>query len=652
MRRSKSGAAAWHGAGIDGGPPGYLACRGWRLGLVLASLVAGSLAPVVGSVVAQDSWNPFIEPGGLGAQQRRPQRSPNDKATLDPSQPPAPMEGGRGRPGDTPADAPLVAPAVASPEGAGAYLGPRVAVEQTDLPPLDAAGGPEPLPAGAAASARDPQALARLLTEIALPPRSPALAQVLLGLVGPDGPLWGDSTEEIALRSQVLYRAGRIAEADALTRGPAQPQGIIAMLGARHALAAGDRDRACRLAKQALQARGGLPKPVRLEGLAVQGYCGAAQGNVQAASLAAALAREEGGASGETFAALEAVALGEMPQLAAMKRIGVLDWRLAELAGLTDPAALPLDRAEPALLAVLANDNAVAPPARLAAGERAVRANIIDAAALAGIYRRQSFSGAELASAQSARLEPPARRALLLRAAEAERTPVKRTRLVRAALDDARRAGLYMPMAAALDDAVKDVQPVAEIGWFAETAVEVMLAAGRFDRARRWAEVAGQPGMAADGMAGALSHWLALIDIADPAQRARRGDSLASVEDVALRGRFTSEGLHQLASVLDALDYHVPVRLWELASRAPQPTTGHLPPSGVLSDLQIAARGKDPLAAVALVLRALGPEGPEGAHLIALGDSIRALRRAGLEREARAVAFEALFAVWPRASSG
>ena len=246
-----------------------------------------------------------------------------------------------------------------------------------------------------------------------------------------------------------------------------------------------------------------------------------------------------------------------------------------------------------ALIAALARSNALAIRVRLAVGETGARANVIDSQGLAEIYRSQSFTGSELANALSAKVDPAARRALLFQAAEGERTPLKRTRLVRTALDDARRVGLYLPMAAALARAVEDVEPVAEIGWFAETAVEVMLAAGRFDRARRWAEVAGQPGMAADRAAGALSHWLALIDIADPAQRARRGESLASVEDVALRGRFTSEGLHRLASVLDALDYHVPMRLWETASRSPQPTSGHLPATGVLSDLQAAARQKD-----------------------------------------------------------
>jgi hypothetical protein len=50
-------------------------------------------------------------------------------------------------------------------------------------------------------------------------------------------------------------------------------------------------------------------------------------------------------------------------------------------------------------------------------------------------------------------------------------------------------------------------------------------------------------------------------------------------------------------------------------------------------------------------MRALGSKGAEGAHIIALGDVIRALRAVGLEAEARRIGFEALFAAWPRSAS-
>jgi hypothetical protein len=43
----------------------------------------------------------------------------------------------------------------------------------------------------------------------------------------------------------------------------------------------------------------------------------------------------------------------------------------------------------------------------------------------------------------------------------------------------------------------------------------------------------------------------------------------------------------------------------------------------------------------------LGPNGAKGAHLIALGDALRALKRVGLDAEARRLGFEALYAHWP-----
>jgi hypothetical protein len=49
-------------------------------------------------------------------------------------------------------------------------------------------------------------------------------------------------------------------------------------------------------------------------------------------------------------------------------------------------------------------------------------------------------------------------------------------------------------------------------------------------------------------------------------------------------------------------------------------------------------------------MQALGPSGAEGAHIISLGDSIRALRSAGLDTDARKLALEALFMGWPRSS--
>jgi hypothetical protein len=537
-------------------------------------------------------------------------------------------------------------------------LGARDAVERMELPPLVAPGGDGVPPAAAAGGAVPGEAelLARLTAGIEGQQRSPALNMLLVRLIGGGGLLRSDSVEALGQRSALLYRAGLVREADALVTGngrePSEgPAGLaLRALRLRLALAVGDRERICTGAIGLVQAVSALPSSIRGEAIAAQGLCGAAAGNPGAAGLAASLGREHS-APPATLAALEAVANAEPVLFVGSGRLGVIDWRLAEIGGKVDGARVPLSRFEPAALVAVARSPVATGQLKITAAEAATRINALDASALAQAYREQSFSAADMGLPHSARVETWARRALLFKAAEAERTPVARARLIRALLDDARRAGLFTAVAVAVSRVAESIRPVPEIGWFAETAVEVMLAAGRFEDARRWAQFGTQPGVTADRASASLSHWLALIDIADPASRSGRGESLASVEEIALRGRFSAEGLHRLATVLDALDWHVPMRLWEAASRAPQPTAGHLPPTGVLAELQDAIRRRDQARTVTLVFDVLGPAGPEGAHMIALGDGLRALRRVGLEAEARQIASEALFALWPRASS-
>jgi hypothetical protein len=606
-------------------------------------MLAGLMVPV--PAVAQDNWNPFAEPAPPASTTRRPPRP-----VPEPGQSPlAPMDGMRG-PALT-GEPPFRSDLPGSGAG-GAPFAPREAVEKADLEPIAGPQGSEigAPPVRRAETGGDAAGLARLMAGLPVPSTSPALTRLFVRVVAGDGGAGasasGESAGERAVRAEILFRAGRMADADAVVRAAGGTMGdpLLMGIGSRIALARGDRDTACRDGQAALQARDSLPKSIRGSLIGIQGYCAAAQGNAPAASLAAALAREDGGGLAEqTLAALDAVGVGERVRLDGTGRISVIDWRLLELSG----EALQRshhERLEPAALAAIAEAGRVPVELGVAAAEAAARINAIDAAVLAEAYRRHPFTSAELEQAQAAGVPAGLRRALLVRAAERERTPFKRTRLVRAAIDDARRAGLYAQIAAMLERTVMEIQPVSEIGWFAETAVEVMVAAGRPEQARRWAQFGADQG-------GGIAHWLALIDIADATQLGQRGASLASVEELALRGRFTADGLHRLATVLDALDYHVPMRLWEAASRAPQPTTGHLPATGVLSDLQDASRRKDLVRTMALVFQALGGQGPEAAHMIALGDAVRALRRAGLEREARAVATEALLHLWPRGTS-
>jgi hypothetical protein len=237
--------------------------------------------------------------------------------------------------------------------------------------------------------------------------------------------------------------------------------------------------------------------------------------------------------------------------------------------------------------------------------------------------------------------DPVLQRALLFRAMEETQAPTARARLLRTFLEEARRAGVLLQSAAMLAPVLSNLWPEPATRLLAEPLVQVALAGGELDQARRWAESAAH-----------LQHWLALVDIADPQARELQRPALAAIDDLAKRGRLQPALLHRTVSVLDALGIAVPLPLWEAAGRIPQPSGGFLPHTGVLAELAQLAEKKEIGRTVVVVLQALGPDGPEGTNILALSDAIRALRRAGLVADARRLALEALFSAWPRTSGG
>lgn len=189
------------------------------------------------------------------------------------------------------------------------------------------------------------------------------------------------------------------------------------------------------------------------------------------------------------------------------------------------------------------------------------------------------------------------------------------------------------PLARLIAPALSGLEPTGELASFAETAIEIALEAGDFERARAWA-------------IGLPPSWGDLIGIVDP--QTRGPPRLTAVEALAVNGRLGAEALHRLVTALDALDIDVPIPLWDAASRTPQPASGYLPDTGILAELEQAAKRGEVGHTALLVMRALGPYGVEGAHVLALRDGVRALKRVGLGADARRLTLEALLPVWPR----
>ncbi|MFV0295726.1 MAG: hypothetical protein ACK5JT_06360 [Hyphomicrobiaceae bacterium] len=583
----------------------------------------GGGAPVESRPWRSDGFQPGEASGrsygspGVGA--------PEPSVQVAPLAPLAPVQ--RGDLGQPPAEtgAPMTSP------GAAPGAGPRSGPGNSNVPP-DAWGR------------LDVAKIGKMVGELTVPPRSAALAALWrtlwTGAPAPVASSAGGGPGYDALRNEVLYRSGLVEDLKTFlpSTRPAAGDAVEQLLLARNRIAVGERDTGCMDVKAAYRDQGKLPKQLKTDLLLLAGLCGAGGGDPAAAGLAADLLRSETIHAPIALAALDAmrakhkVASG----LRLPKTLDLIQYRFLEAAGWNAPPDA-VAAAEPALLPVLAK-SAHDPATRVLAAEAALRINAITPADLAAAYK--AASGAQ----QGARSEPAMRRAEMFASAGSAGDPLRRLEAARAFLEEAHRARLPVGAAAALADPISSILPSPETRGFAGTAMEVFIAAGRFDLVQLWFTPS------PDGSSVGLGSWLALADIADPHWRGHRGRALPALEALAVSGRLAPEMMHRLVTVLDALDYQIPIPLWDAASRTGQPTNGYLPKAGVLSQLQQASRSREFANTVLLAMEAIGPETGASANIIPLGDTIKALKRAGLEADARRLGLEALYDTWPRST--
>lgn len=294
------------------------------------------------------------------------------------------------------------------------------------------------------------------------------------------------------------------------------------------------------------------------------------------------------------------------------------------------PAKPNVAKASPELLYRLAHDDAAPAELRIEAAERAAALNIIGGDELARAYREASQALPKAANS------PPALRAKLFAAFESAPSAKIRAESIAALLASARDHGIEVPIAQALARASAGLVEDPQAKSFAETGIRIAALAGDEQSAWAWIDAGGER----------VANWQLLLAASDPFSP-RAEAALGEGVELALKGGLPPPLLHRLITVLDALDFNVPIPLWDAASKAPQPTDGDLPKTGALTILKQAADAGEVGRTVLLVAAVLGPKGAKGAHLIALGDALRALKRVGLDAEARRLGFEALYAHWP-----
>lgn len=471
-----------------------------------------------------------------------------------------------------------------------------------------------------------------------MPPSIPSatLAQLFLDLTRTVPELPGDDLTP-GLKRDTLYTRGLFLRPEARLPAPSTENPLVRTVAARARIVSGDAQTSCPDVRALLANRASLPKPLFAELLVLGGVCAVATGNPSGAALAGQLARDAGYRGPITLNLLEAHNTAGAKPLVAGTLAGVDAALLRH-----DTRRVPdrhLATATPAALAVLAVADSIAVPTRLAAAERAAQLAIITPATLAKTYE------AAIALRVADPVTSATRRARLYLKIRDNRAFLQRARNIRAFLDSARTDGLYLPALEVVAPFAAELPKIPEIGWFAQTGIETAIAAGEPDQATAWADFGEQLDVRPrNGYSG----WRALIAVTGGAGKTNSA-SLEPLERMALERKFKPDDLHRLATVLDALNLHVPIGLWNAASATPQPKSGHLPPTGVLRKLADASKARATGPTVMLAIATLGPDGPAKANILALGDTIRALVRLGRTKAARRLAYEAIFDTWPRA---
>jgi hypothetical protein len=463
--------------------------------------------------------------------------------------------------------------------------------------------------------------LETLITQAPWPSPSPALTKLigraLATNTGGDG--------DVKAKVGALMRAGRIEELIAVLGGAGAPsEPGAAAVYAVALLAAGREDEACGLGLGGAAAGAWRDSLAKRAVFLIPAYCAARGGDRGGAQLTLNLARDNGVDAGIAYAALA----GAKPRLPSS--VDVVDYLFLKLGRAASGADIGA-RATPDLLYLITRDQSAPAELRVAAAERAAALNIIDGTMLAAAYGDAASRLPK--SAQS----PPALRAKLFATLNGQASPKIRAESIDALLASGRDARIEIPMAQALAQVLPGgfAQDAPGAG-YAETGARVAALAGDADAAWQWTET-GDP---------RLRSWQLLLATSDPNGQNARAALDAGV-DIALQSGLPGALLQRLVTVLDALGEEVPIPLWDLAGQTPQPADGYLPETGALTSLKQAADSGDVGRTILLVAAVLGPDGPQGAHLIGLGDSLRALRRVGLDAEARRLGFEALYAHWP-----
>ena len=379
-------------------------------------------------------------------------------------------------------------------------------------------------------------------------------------------------------------------------------------------------------------------------------FCKALIGESAAAQLAVSLLREQGETGDDTFFRLVAALTGDDKSPPS----SLIDPSPLHLAMLRAARFQVPDDAVPGARPAILRSIATSPNAplatRLSAAERAEAAGALAPEALAAIYASVEVTPEDQLAWERLAVEEagPRVNALLYHVAATENEPETRARVVVAALSRARQAGGFNTVARVMRDICRTIEPKSELGWAAVEIGRALLAAGDVASARRWFDIVHQ-----NASGGVPDFAIAILDLWPLVQLMDTERSLGWNPETLLAwwqgeqersGENTYDRAALVFTLLDAVGYDIPERMWQRLMSASLTVTAYMPSVQLWRSLETASQSSRVGETVLLSLLALGEVGPAGANPTTLHVVISALKRVGLETDARKVALEAALA--------
>ena len=360
----------------------------------------------------------------------------------------------------------------------------------------------------------------------------------------------------------------------------------------------------------------------------------------QRGMLAAAAAREQD-PNDRNFAALIDIITEDSSQLRSLSAPKPRDLALLRLSGQKAPEDIMMS-SDPALMRALADNDSIAPDMRLRALERAVVIDAVPVESMLEILRAAPFEASELRQAlllvEKSQISSYRVPALLVQAFDAAQDDASRAEILHVMLQRLKGQGNGMNRLALY--LLERIPPRPELAWFASEAAGAFYSADKANEAAGWFDLA-RSDMSRETQNKMTRLWPLRLIAEGKAADLQGQREFATV----LLKADQEQGPERLArslAVLDAMGEPVDPALWAQAIGQAGQYRASLPSTALLYRLEDVARMKQLAEVAAISARLIDQDGVTSTHASLIAHALSALKQAGLDLEARALALEAL----------